>query len=288
MLQELPTTDLHPRKRSRRDTRISREITDASSSTTEAKIPEVNASNSVSTTGIPVRDLMIEFLTNPKAAMYMHVPKTSERSSNGPSKAEVLRATTLLEQVVRESAATTEPAQEKAHEPASSPDSENLFGDVDIGALVKRITVLEEDKIFKDVEIASLLGEITHQTQQIQELDINLFAEPPKEYNAAEKEQMDKEREEEMNKYIQDPPRTVGQRMKQKEVVMRNVGSEKKYGFRDFQDRYIIKTGKDIFDRYENRPRIRSWVYNDEKALFLATTNNRIVEYYNSSSAFKS
>ncbi|KAL9998751.1 hypothetical protein Hdeb2414_s0525g00910641 [Helianthus debilis subsp. tardiflorus] len=174
MLSEVHTADLHPRKRGRRDTRISREITSASSSNPEAKIPQVNASNSVSATGTPVSDLMIKLLTNPKAAMYMPAPKTSEGSSNAPSEAEVLRATTLLEQVVRESAATAKLAQEKAHELASSSDSENLFGDVDIGALMKRITVFEEDKIFKDVEIASLLEEITHKNQQIQELETNL------------------------------------------------------------------------------------------------------------------
>ncbi|KAJ0604058.1 hypothetical protein HanHA300_Chr02g0045361 [Helianthus annuus] len=87
---------------------------------------------------------------------------------------------------------------------------------------MKRITALEEDKIFKDVQIASLLEEITHKNQQIQDLETNLgslsaividlkqklerkfgkeFAEPRKEYTADEKEQMDKEHEEAINKY---------------------------------------------------------------------------------------
>ncbi|KAF5820874.1 hypothetical protein HanXRQr2_Chr01g0007151 [Helianthus annuus] len=174
---------------------------------------------------------------------------------------------------------------------------------------MKRIIMLEEDKIFKDVEIVSLLEEITHKNQQIQELETNLgslsaivtdlkqklegkfgkeFVEPPKEYIAPEKEKMDKECEDAMNKYIQEPPRTVSQRMKQKEVVMRNVGSEKNYGFQDLPDRYVIKTCKDIFDRFGNKSGIRSWVYNDEKVFFLVTRNTGTVEYYNSSSAFES
>ncbi|KAF5810150.1 hypothetical protein HanRHA438_Chr04g0175681 [Helianthus annuus] len=198
--------------------------------------------------------MMIEFLTNPKAVMYTPAPKTAEGSSNNLSDAYVLRAAALLQQVVKEIVVVAEPAQEKVHEPISSPDNENLFGDVDVGVLLKRITALEEDKIFKDVQISSLLGEITYKNQQIQELETNPgslsavvmdlkqklegkfgkeFAEPLKEYTEAEKEDMDKEHKEAINKYNHDPPRTVSQRMKQKqkELVMRNVGSEKNYGF---------------------------------------------------------
>ncbi|KAJ0576494.1 hypothetical protein HanOQP8_Chr05g0181621 [Helianthus annuus] len=114
------------------------------------------------------------------------------------------------------------------------------------------------------------------------------FAKPPKEYTATEKEQMNKEHEEAINKYIQDPPCTVSQRMKQKEVAMRNGGSEKNYGFQDLPDRYVVKTGKDKYERYGNKTGIRSWAYNDEKGLFLVTRNNGKVEYYNSASVFES
>ncbi|MFS7936489.1 hypothetical protein Hanom_Chr05g00416191 [Helianthus anomalus] len=289
-LQEDPTADLHPRKQSRRDPRISREITGVSSSICEGNIPVVTAPHPLNATGTPVSDMFTEFLTNPKAAMYMPAAKASEGSSDTPSDDEVLKEASLLEQVVRESVATAEPAQEEVREPTSSPDSENLFGDVDVG-------------------IANFLEETTHKKKQIQELETNLgslsaivmdlkqklegkfgkeFAKPPKEDTAIEKEQMNKENEEAINKYIQDPPLTVSQRMKQKEVVMRNVGSEKNYGFQDLPDRYVIKTGKDIYDRYRNRTGIRSWAYNDEKGLFLVTRNNGKVEYYNSASVFES
>ncbi|KAM0016325.1 hypothetical protein Hdeb2414_s0029g00705301 [Helianthus debilis subsp. tardiflorus] len=221
MLQEDPTADLHPRKQSRRDPRINRERIEVPSSSPEANIPVVTASQLVSATGTPVKDVLLEFLSKPKAAMYMSAAKTGEGSSNTPSDAEVLKAMSLLEQAVRESVAAEKPVQEEVREPASSPNSENLFGDVDVRVLIKRITALEEDKIFKDVQIASLLEEITRKNQQIQDLETNLgslsaivmdlkpklegkfgknFAEPPKEYTAAEKEQMDKEHEEAINK----------------------------------------------------------------------------------------
>ncbi|MFS8002873.1 hypothetical protein Hanom_Chr13g01207201 [Helianthus anomalus] len=93
-------------------------------------------------------DAMIEFLSNTRAAMYMPAPKTSEGSSNTPSNANVLKATVLLQQAVKEIAsATIEPSQERTHEASSSPDSENLFENNAVEVLMKRITALEEDKI---------------------------------------------------------------------------------------------------------------------------------------------
>ncbi|MFS7967194.1 hypothetical protein Hanom_Chr09g00782951 [Helianthus anomalus] len=153
-----------------------------------------------------------------------------------------------------------------------------MFGDVDVGVWMKRITALEEDKISKDVQIASLLEKITHKNQQIQDLETNVeslssmvmdlkqkleeklgkeFAEPRKEYTKA------------LNKYIENPPRTTNQRLKQKVVIMRNVGNEKDYGFQDLPNRYVVTTGRDRYDRYDNRTRIQSWVYNDENEMFL-------------------
>ncbi|MFS7997553.1 hypothetical protein Hanom_Chr12g01143111 [Helianthus anomalus] len=264
------------------------------------------ASQPISTIGTPVSDVFIEFLTNPKAAMYMPTAKTGKGSSNTPSDAEVLRASSLLEHAMRDRGATDKPVLEEVQEPASSPDTENLFGDVDAGVLMKTITSLEEHKIFKDVQIASLLEEITHKNQQIQDIETNMgslsaivmdlkqklegkfrkeFAKLRKEYTIDEKEQIDKEREESLNKYIQDPPRTMNLRMKQKEVIIRNVGSKKNYGFQDLPDRYVVTTGK---DRYGNRIGIRSWSYNDEKGLFLVIRRNGKVEYYSSASPFKS
>ncbi|MFS8033759.1 hypothetical protein Hanom_Chr17g01573351 [Helianthus anomalus] len=94
------------------------------------------------------------------------------------------------------------------------------------------------------------------------------FVEPPKEYTAAEKEQMDKEHEEAIDRYIQNPLRTVNQKRKQKEVVMRNVGAEKNYGYQDLPDKYVITTEKDRFYKYGNRSGVLSWAYNNEKGLF--------------------
>ncbi|MFS8005882.1 hypothetical protein Hanom_Chr13g01242601 [Helianthus anomalus] len=57
----------------------------------------------------------------------------------------------------REVAAATEPNQERIREASSSPDSEELFEDNDVSVLMMRITALEKDKIFKDVQMASLM-----------------------------------------------------------------------------------------------------------------------------------
>ncbi|MFS8033760.1 hypothetical protein Hanom_Chr17g01573361 [Helianthus anomalus] len=111
-------------------------------------------------------DAVIEFMSNLRAAMYMPTPKTSEGSSKTPSDVDVLKAPDLLQQAINERATTAEPSQERIREASSSPDCENLFENNDVEFLMKRITALEEDKIFKDVQIASLLEEITHKNQQ--------------------------------------------------------------------------------------------------------------------------
>ncbi|MFS7962228.1 hypothetical protein Hanom_Chr08g00724201 [Helianthus anomalus] len=140
--------------------------------------------------------------------MFMPAPKTGEGSSS-------------------EGEAVIEPNQDRTQEAPSSPDSEELFEDNETAILMKRITALEEDKIFEDVQIASLIKEITHKNQKIQELKTNLgsltvvvmdlkqklegkfpkgFAEPPKESTAEERAQQQKEHEEAMDCYIQNPP----------------------------------------------------------------------------------
>ncbi|KAF5823073.1 hypothetical protein HanRHA438_Chr01g0035161 [Helianthus annuus] len=222
-----PMADLHPRKRSKRDPRISHEPADATSTNPEPTIPVAAEQPIVHGSGTPMSDTMIDFLLNPRAAMYMPAPKTGEGSSNTPSNADVLKAAELVQQAAKEAAAATEPNQERTHEVSSSPDNEELFENNEVEVLMKRTTALEEDKIFKDVQIVSLLEEITHKNQQIQELETNLgslttvvmdlkqklegkfpkeFAKPPKEYAAAEKAQMDKEHEEAIDQYIQNPP----------------------------------------------------------------------------------
>ncbi|KAM0070839.1 hypothetical protein Hdeb2414_s0001g00017921 [Helianthus debilis subsp. tardiflorus] len=161
-MREDPIVDLHTRKRSRRDPRISYEMTRVSSTSPVVNIPVVTESQPMNTTGTTVSDVFIEFLTNPKSTMFMPAAKTGEGSSNTPFDAEVLKAASLLEQAVKDHVDVDKPDQEKVHGLASGHDSEDLFGDVDVGVLMKRIIALEEDKIFKDVQIASLLEEITH------------------------------------------------------------------------------------------------------------------------------
>ncbi|KAJ0444067.1 hypothetical protein HanPI659440_Chr16g0649091 [Helianthus annuus] len=114
------------------------------------------------------------------------------------------------------------------------------------------------------------------------------FAEPPNEYTIEERAQIKKECEEAIDRYIQNPPHTANQKMKQKEVIMRNVGAKRNFGFQDQPDRYVVPTEKDRFDVYGNRSGIVSWAYNDEKGLFLVKRKNGAVEYYNNAEAFES
>ncbi|KAF5758696.1 hypothetical protein HanRHA438_Chr16g0744811 [Helianthus annuus] len=114
------------------------------------------------------------------------------------------------------------------------------------------------------------------------------FAEPPKEYTATDKAQMDKEHEEAIDRYIQNLPHTVNQKRKQKEVVIKNVGAEKNYGLQDLPVRYVIKTGTYRSDHYGNRTGIQCWVYTDENGMFLVKRGNGKVEYYANSSDFES
>ncbi|KAJ0694830.1 hypothetical protein HanPI659440_Chr15g0613271 [Helianthus annuus] len=107
----------------------------------------------------------------------------------------------------------------------------------------------------------------------------NEFAEPLKEYTVEERAQMEKEREEAIDHYIQNPPCTANQKKKQKEVIMRNVGAERNFGFQDQPDRYVVTTEKDRFDVYGNRSGIVSWAYNDEKGIFLVKRKNGAMEY---------
>ncbi|KAJ0781603.1 hypothetical protein HanPI659440_Chr06g0251131 [Helianthus annuus] len=171
---------------------------------------------------------------------------------------------------------------------------------------MKRITALEENKIFKDVQTASLMEEITHKNQKIQELETNLgsltamvmdlkqklegkfpkeFDDPPKESTVEERAQEQKEHEEAIDRYIPNPPRTANQKKKQKMVVMRNVGAERNLEFGDQPDRYVITTEKDRLDEYRSG---LIWAYNEEKGMFIVKRGNGEVEYYDHSEAFES
>ncbi|KAJ0569442.1 hypothetical protein HanRHA438_Chr05g0212151 [Helianthus annuus] len=145
--------------------------------------------------------------------MYIPAPKTGEGSSSGPFNGDVLKAAELLQQATNEATTITEPIPERTQEAMSIPDSEEFFYDNEVAIIMKRVTTLEEDKIFKDVQIASLIEEITNKNQQTHKLETNLksltvvvmdlkqkfegkfpkeFAEPPKDYMTTEKAQMDK------------------------------------------------------------------------------------------------
>ncbi|MFS7904944.1 hypothetical protein Hanom_Chr01g00041981 [Helianthus anomalus] len=197
-------------------------------------MPVISERPPIQVSGTPVSDATLDFILNPRTAMYMPVPKAGEGSRSGPSNADVLKAAELLQQAANTAEIATEPIPERNQESSSNTDIEELFEDNEVAVLMKRVTTLEEDKIFQDVQIASLMEEITHKNQQIHELETNLgsltaveFAELPKESTAEEKVQTDKEREEAIDRYIQNPPRTANQKRKKKEVIMRNVGVEK-------------------------------------------------------------
>ncbi|KAJ0754664.1 hypothetical protein HanPI659440_Chr09g0349351 [Helianthus annuus] len=133
--QEDPTANLPPRKRSRRDPRINGEDNTEVRTTTESTTP-------VTTTRPPIHYMLselsptiIDFLQNERASMYIHVLKPREGSSSGPSDADVVRA-------------------------ADSSDSDDLLEEDETTILMHRITVLDEDKIFKDAQISSLMEEL--------------------------------------------------------------------------------------------------------------------------------
>ncbi|KAF5807012.1 hypothetical protein HanRHA438_Chr05g0237871 [Helianthus annuus] len=112
------------------------------------------------------------------------------------------------------------------------------------------------------------------------------FADPPKETTAKEREEEErKEHEDAMNRYYENPPRTVNQKPRKKMVVIRNVGAERDLQFGDRPDRYVITTEK---VKHGNRSSIHSWAYNDEKEMFIVLRKDGEVEYYDNSATFES
>ncbi|KAF5809750.1 hypothetical protein HanRHA438_Chr04g0171191 [Helianthus annuus] len=303
---EDPMADLPPRKRSRKDPRISREDNSETRTTTESTLPVTSARPPIHYTPSPLSPAIIDFIQNERVAMFIPAPKPGEGSSNSPSDADVVRAAELLQAVAREVEAAARPIQEETHEASSSSDSDDLFEENETTILMRRITVLEEDKIFKDAQIASLMEEVVVKNQKIHELETNLgalttivmdmkqklegkflkeFADPPKETTTKERAKEQKEHDEAMDRYIDNPPRTANQKLKKKMVVMRNVGVKRDLQFGDKPDRYVITTEK---DKHGNRSSILSWSYNDEMEMFIVKRKSGAVEYYDHSDAFNS
>ncbi|MFS7938778.1 hypothetical protein Hanom_Chr05g00443771 [Helianthus anomalus] len=95
------------------------------------------------------------------------------------------------------------------------------------------------------------------------------LADPPKESTAEERAKEQKEHEEAMNRYIDNPPHTANQKLKKKMVVMRNVGAERNLEFGDKPGRCVIKTKR---DKHGNKSGILIWAYNDE--MFIVKRKN--------------
>ncbi|MFS7938766.1 hypothetical protein Hanom_Chr05g00443631 [Helianthus anomalus] len=243
-------------------------------------------------------------MQNERATMSIPAPKSGEGSSSCPSDADVIRAAELLQAAAREVEAAAKPSQEETHEASNRSDRDDLFKENETTILMRRIIVLEEDKIFKDAQIASLMEELVVQNQKIHELEMNLgsltnivmdvkqklegnfpkeFVDPPKESTAEERAKEQKEHEEAMNHYIDNPPHTANQNLKKKMVVVRNVGAERNLEFGDKPDRYVITTEK---DKHGNKSGILIWAYNDE--MFIVKGKNGDCEYYAHPDAFES
>ncbi|KAJ0796703.1 hypothetical protein HanPI659440_Chr04g0165351 [Helianthus annuus] len=101
-VDEDPTANLPPRKRSRRD-RISREVSTETRITQELAMLVISERPPIQVTGTLVRLAIIEFLQNERAAMFMPAPRPGEGSSNGPSDANVIKAVELLQAATKPS-----------------------------------------------------------------------------------------------------------------------------------------------------------------------------------------
>ncbi|KAJ0703254.1 hypothetical protein HanPI659440_Chr14g0548911 [Helianthus annuus] len=297
-IQEDSTADLPPRKQSRRYPRISGEDNVEVQTTTEIATPVDATQPKFNYILSELNPKINEFMANERVVMYMPVPKPGEGSSSGPSDVEVLRAAELLQTAAREIEAAAKSKQDETHANVDSSDSVDLFEENETTILMQRITIFEEDKIFKDAQIASLMEELVVKNQKIHELETNLgalsvvvvdmkqkvegkfpkeFADPPKETTAKEREKERKEHEDAMNCYFENPPRTANQKPRKKMVVMRNVGAERDLEFGDRPDRYVITTEK---AKHGNRLGIHNWAYNDVKGMFIVRRNNGDVEFY--------
>ncbi|MFS7918572.1 hypothetical protein Hanom_Chr03g00202731 [Helianthus anomalus] len=157
---EDPAADLPPRKQSRRDPRISREDNTETRTSWEATLPVTSERPPIQYTPSPLSLEIIEFMQNERAAMFMPAPKPGEGSSSGPSDTDVVRAAELLQVDAKEVEVATKPSQEGTHEATSSSNRDDLFEENETTILMRRVTILEEDKIFKDTQIVSLMEEL--------------------------------------------------------------------------------------------------------------------------------
>ncbi|KAJ0680621.1 hypothetical protein HanPI659440_Chr16g0626241 [Helianthus annuus] len=151
--REDPTADLPPRKRSRRDPRISGEVNVEVQTTTETFTLAGTSQPKFNYIPSELNPKIIDFVLNERAAMYMPVPKPGEGWSCGPSEADVVRAAELLKAVasqVEAAAKLKQVAIPEIVETAESSDSEDLFEENETTILMRRISTLKEDKIFKD------------------------------------------------------------------------------------------------------------------------------------------
>ncbi|KAF5819077.1 hypothetical protein HanXRQr2_Chr02g0073551 [Helianthus annuus] len=290
---EDPTADLPPRKPSRRDPRISSEENTETRTTTESTLPVISARPPIHYTPSPLSPAIIDFIQNERAAMFMPAPKPGEGSSSGPSDADVVRAVELLQAAAREVEAATMSSQEGTHEAADNSDNDDLFEENETTILMRKITILEEDKIFKDAQIASLMEELVVKNHKIHELEMNLgaltaivmdmkqklkgkvpkeFADPPKETTAKERAKEQKEHDKAMDCYISNPPRTANQKPKKKMVVMRNLGAERDLQFGDKPDRY--RRNGDV-EYYDHSEAFESWTTVDLRELSNARFHNQ-------------
>ncbi|MFS7943462.1 hypothetical protein Hanom_Chr06g00500541 [Helianthus anomalus] len=258
--QEDPTADLPPRKRSRRDPRININDNAEVGTTTESTMHVTTTRPPIHYTPSELNPRIVDFIQNERSAMYIPAPRPGEGSASGPSDADVIRVAELLQAAAREVEAAAKSIQEETHEAANSSNSDDLFEENETTILMCRITILEEDKIFKDAQIASLMEELVVKNQKINEQETNLgalsavmmdmkqklegyfpkeFADPPTETTAEERERERREHEEAIDRYIANPPRTTNQRPRKKMVVMRTMGAEQ---FGDKPDRYVVTT----------------------------------------------
>ncbi|MFS7944202.1 hypothetical protein Hanom_Chr06g00509291 [Helianthus anomalus] len=92
---EEPTTDLPPRKRTRRDYRLSGEVN--VQTTSETSNPTGTSQPKINYTPSELNPKIVDFILNERSAMYMPPPKLGEGSSSGPSEDDVIRAAELLQ-----------------------------------------------------------------------------------------------------------------------------------------------------------------------------------------------
>ncbi|MFS7917040.1 hypothetical protein Hanom_Chr03g00184441 [Helianthus anomalus] len=199
-----------------RDPRLSGELniqaTSETSNPTDTSRPNINYTPS------ELNPKIIDFILDERTAMYIPAPKPGEGSSSGPSDADVIGAAELLQAAATQVEAATKSKQVETPEKGAtvdSSDSEDLFEENETTILMRRISTLEEDKIFKDAQIASLMEELVVKSEKINELETNLgalsdivmdmkkklegkfpkeFADPPKESTVEERESSSREK----------------------------------------------------------------------------------------------